>query len=103
MLETLISVALFFTICLTLLPIQYQLLLEKKITNDEEIVMYFLSEELHKTMVSPIVEDTIIYNDILSTPVTLRYTTTTNLIKGCVSWRNAKQRLQTKCLYGKPI
>ncbi|WP_058307459.1 hypothetical protein [Gracilibacillus massiliensis] len=102
-LETLISTMLFFTVCLTLLPIQYHLLLEKKIIHEETAAIYFLSEELHKAILNQPEEDKFIYHDVISTPITIEFTSTPTLLKGCVTWINAKQTKQTKCLHGKPV
>ncbi|SHN12037.1 hypothetical protein SAMN05216179_2022 [Gracilibacillus kekensis] len=103
MLETLISTMLFFTVCFTLLPIQYHLFLEKKIIHEETAVIYFLSEELHKALLYQPDEMKYIYHDVISTPITIEYTSTPPLLKGCVTWINAKQTKQTKCLHGKSI
>ncbi len=99
--ETLISIALFFAICLTLLPIQFQLLVEKKASNEEEAVIYFLSEEMHQTLLNGIPKEPLIDHKVIGRPITLQFTSINSLIKGCVTWENAKNKVQTKCLYGK--
>lgn len=102
MLETLLSVMIFFTACLTLLPIQYQLLIEKKMIREDEKATYFLSKQIHKVWLGEEDQRTEIYEDIISTPLIVTITRSDSLIEGCVSWNNVKQKQTTKCQYATP-
>ncbi|MDX8045998.1 hypothetical protein SH601_08350 [Gracilibacillus sp. S3-1-1] len=99
MLETLLSIMLFFSSCLTLLPIQQQLLIEKKIINDEEKAIYFLSQQMHEVLLGNIAQETLEYDNIISTTLTLTITYQDSLIEGCVTWNNAKEKQTKKCHY----
>ncbi|MGP4042343.1 hypothetical protein ACTWP4_20885 [Gracilibacillus sp. D59] len=99
MLETLLSIMIFFTACLTLFPIQHQLMIEKKLIREEEKATYFLSVKMHEALLGKSSLGSEIYEDIISSPLTLTITRSNSLIEGCVSWNNVKQSETTTCQY----
>ncbi|WP_091483329.1 type II secretion system protein [Gracilibacillus orientalis] len=102
MLETLLSIMIFFTACLTLLPIQHQLIIEKKLIREEDKATYFLSNKMHEALLGNSIQGSEIYKDITNSPLTLTITYSSSLIEGCVSWNNVKQKKTTICQYAMP-
>ena len=99
MIETLISVQLFFVSILTMLPIQHQILLEMKVLKEKDKVAYFLDEKIQEALVITPVEQEHIYEDVIPHPITITFTNTDTLLKGCVTWINAKQNDDKVCFY----
>ncbi|UOQ47460.1 type II secretion system GspH family protein [Gracilibacillus caseinilyticus] len=99
--ETLLSFLLFSIVCVTLLPIQYQLLLEKKRIYEEDKAIYFLMNQMHEAIMQPDVPSDKTYDNVISSPLTISWKQTNDLLEGCVSWANVKQQKTTTCLYGK--
>lgn len=99
LIETLLSLQIFFITILTLLPIQYQLLLEKQILQEKDKVVYFLDKKMNQAAIHPPEKQTYIYEDVIQTPITITYTTADSLLKGCVNWVNAKKSEDQLCLY----
>ncbi|WP_066192993.1 MULTISPECIES: type II secretion system protein [Gracilibacillus] len=99
LLEALLSVTIFFNGCLTLLPIQYHILLEKQIIQEENAALYFLSNQIQEALLNKQYDQTAVYEDVLDRPLTLQISHSANLLKGCVTWTNEKETESSKCLY----
>lgn len=99
--ETLISLQIFFISLLTLLPIQHQLLLEKQTLQEKDKVIYFLADKMNQAVIHPPEKQIYIFEEVIQSPVTITYTTTDSLLKGCVNWVNAKNDKDKLCLFVK--
>jgi type II secretory pathway pseudopilin PulG len=102
MLESLLAIMIFFTACLTLIPIQHQLMIEKKLIREEDEATYFLSNKMHEVILENSSQGTEIYRNVISSPLTLTITYSDSLIEGCVTWENVKQQKTQKCQYAIP-
>ncbi len=102
MLESLLAIMIFFTACLTLIPIQHQLMIEKKMIREEDKATYFLSNKMHEAILGNSNQGTEIFRNVISSPLTLTITYSDSLIEGCVSWNNVKQQETKKCQYAIP-
>ncbi|WP_208588426.1 hypothetical protein [Gracilibacillus suaedae] len=101
-LETLLSIMIFFSACLTLIPIQHQLMIEKKLIREEDKASYFLSNKMHEAILENLNQGTEIYKNVISSPLTLTITYSDSMIEGCVIWDNVKKQKTTKCQYAIP-
>ncbi|WP_156823002.1 type II secretion system protein [Gracilibacillus lacisalsi] len=102
MLESLLAIMIFFTACLTLIPIQHQLMIEKKLIREEDKATYFLSNKMHEAILGNSNQGTEIFRNVISSPLTLTITYSDTLIEGCVTWDNVKQQKAKKCQYAIP-
>src|SRR5699024_11013740 len=97
MVETLISVQLFFATIFTILPLQHQILLEMKVLKEKDKVVYFLGEKIKETLVITSVEQVYIYENVIHQPITITFKSTDALLKGCATWISAKQKNEQVC------
>lgn len=101
LIETIASFSILMMIMLTLIPIVYQLKAEEAALSIRRDIPSVLHDELQKYLWENNFSLPIEKNKTLDgTLITFRYKMEGELLEGCASWNNAKQKNETFCLYG---
>ncbi len=101
--EVLIASSIIFTAVSTLLPIALILEAEQKVLSDRRTVAYMLHDELQNFIWDPTKQVPSHFNRTVNNIETsLEFKQEQELIKGCVTWDNARNRHEKLCFYGLP-
>lgn len=100
--EVLISFGLVTMLVITIFPISVQLEKEQQKLSDRIAISTTLYDELqdHIWNTSP---DMNYEMALQEKQLHFHFTTSNNLLKGCVEWTNVKQEKEKTCLFGYPI
>lgn len=102
-LETLVAFSLVMLVATIIIPIYSTVLQEKTIIYERTIISLYLFEELQRFIYDESLNKNRSYQvNVANRRVTVTFKTENEFIKGCVSWRNVKERTEKRCLYGIP-
>ncbi|MFD1850618.1 hypothetical protein [Oceanobacillus bengalensis] len=100
--EVLIGTVILFTVITTIGPITSQLFKEQAILSDRRIIIYTLHDELQPYLADKHMIPMSLKKNINGKNVFLMFIDENNYMKGCATWKNAREKQETTCLYGMP-
>lgn len=100
LIEVLVTTVILLTILLLLSPLFTQLLQERKALKDRRMISAHLHDELQKKLWQSVQIPETYEKDYHGRTLTFQFSDEQEMIKGCVSWKNAKQKEESFCLYG---
>lgn len=102
--EAIASFSIFLTIMLTLLPLVYQLKTDQETLSQRRYVQTELQGQMLEYLHPAIPENQENYEIKLKEThpaIAFQFNEDNNLIKGCATWKNAKNIQENFCIYGK--
>ncbi|MBO1005850.1 prepilin-type N-terminal cleavage/methylation domain-containing protein [Pseudogracilibacillus auburnensis] len=98
--ETLVAMSILMMLVVTIIPIHTLMKQERKVLRDRRLIVSKLHDELQH-MVWSNEELQHVSITINQRHVNIEFQLENELIKGCATWENVKQKEETFCLFGK--